>query len=61
LSGVSAIPTRGFFDKKKMMEPFNSDVFLGKMLKWIVKTDQPFSVVDNAHFKDLLEYLKKVL
>jgi hypothetical protein len=60
-SGDRAIHTRGFFDKKKMTEPFNSDVFMGKLLKWIIKTDQPFSVVDNEHFEDLLEYLKKVL
>ena len=32
---------------------------MGKLLKWVVKTDQPFSVVDNPHFEDLLEYLKK--
>ncbi len=32
---------------------------MGKLLKWIVKNDQPFSVVDNLHFEDLLEYLKK--
>jgi hypothetical protein len=51
---------RGFFDKKKMLAPFNSDVFMGKLLTWIVKKDQPFSVVDDAHFEDLLEYLKKV-
>ena len=51
---------RGFFDKKKMSEPFNSDVFMGKLIKWIVKTDQPFSTVDNEHFGDLLDYLKKV-
>lgn len=60
-AGVRTILPRGFFDKKKMKEPFNSDVFMGKLLKWIVKTDQPFSVVDNIHFGDLLEYLKKVL
>ena len=53
------ISSRDFFDKAKMKEPFNEDVFMGKRLKWIVKTDQPFSVVDNFHFEDLLEYLKK--
>jgi hypothetical protein len=45
---------------KKCPAPFNPDVFMGKLLKWIVKTDQPFSVVDNVHFEDLLDYLKKV-
>jgi hypothetical protein len=60
-SSVPASRTnRGFFDKKKMSAPFNPDVFMGKLLKWIVKTDQPFSVVDNVHFEDLLDYLKKV-
>jgi hypothetical protein len=33
-----------------MSAPFNPDVFMGKLLKRIVKTDQPFSVVDNVHF-----------
>ena len=32
---------------------------MGKLLKWIVKTDQPFSCVDNEHYEDLIEYLKK--
>ena len=54
------IVNRGFFDKKKMALPFNADVFIGKLLKWIIKTDQPFSIVDNEHFTDILEYLKKV-
>ena len=53
------ITSRGFFDKVKMKETFNEDIFMGKLLKWVVKTDQPFSVVDNPHFEDLLEYLKK--
>ena len=51
--------SHGFFDKVKMKEPFNEDVFMGKLLKWILKTDQAFSVVDNIHFEELLEYLKK--
>jgi hypothetical protein len=32
---------------------------MGKLLTWIIKSDQPFSMVDNIHFADLLEYLKK--
>jgi hypothetical protein len=55
------ISSRGFFDNAKIKEPFNEDIFMGKLLKWIVKTDQPFSVVDNEHFEDLLEYLRKDL
>ena len=27
-------------------------------MKWIVKTDQSFSIVDNEHFKDYANYLK---
>jgi hypothetical protein len=42
-----------------MKVAFNPDIFMGKLLTWIVKTDQPFSAVDNAHFEDLVEYLKK--
>jgi hAT family C-terminal dimerisation region len=61
LATKGQISSRGFFDKAKMKEPFNDDIFMGKLLKWIVKTDQPFSVVDNLHFEDLLEYLKKDL
>ena len=32
---------------------------MGKLIKWIVKTDQPFSIVDNDEFEDMMEYLKK--
>jgi hypothetical protein len=31
---------------------------MGKLLKWIVKTDQPFLCVDNEAFEDLIQYLK---
>jgi hypothetical protein len=51
-------PPRDFFDKSKMKKPFDADIFMGKLLKWMVKTDQPFSIVDNEYFQDLLEYLK---
>jgi flagellin-specific chaperone FliS len=44
-----------------MKKPFDGDIFMGKLLKWMVKTDQPFSIVDNEEFQDLLEYLKKDL
>ena len=52
-------PLRGFFDKKEMNKPFEPDVFMGKLLVWLIKTDQSFSTVDNRYFEDLLEYLKK--
>lgn len=60
-SGAAAISARGFFDKKKMTEPFDCDIFMGKLLKWIIRTDQPFSVVENKDLQDLLDYLRKVL
>ena len=47
-----------FFSKAKKMAPFNEDVFMEKLLKWIIKTDQSFSIVDNEHFKDYANYLK---
>jgi hypothetical protein len=42
-----------------MKLPFNENIALGKLLKLIVKTDLPFSIVDNEHFQDYVEYLKK--
>jgi hypothetical protein len=44
-----------------MKGPFNDDIFMGKLIKWIVKTDQPFSIVDNDEFEDMMEYLKKYI
>jgi hypothetical protein len=49
---------RDFFSKAKMKIPFNEDIAVGKLLKWIVKTDQPFTIVDNEHFQDFINYLK---
>jgi hypothetical protein len=59
LAKRSEKPTREFFKPSKMKEVFNEDVFMGKLLTWIIKTDQPFSVVDNMYFEDLLDYLRK--
>jgi hypothetical protein len=42
-----------------MKQPYNEDIFMGKLLTWIVTSDQPFSVVDDPKFVDLLQYLKK--
>lgn len=51
---------RGMFgDAVKLSKPFDEDVFMGKLLKWIVLSDQTFATVDNAEFEDMLEYLKK--
>jgi hypothetical protein len=47
------------FDSFKSSKPFGEDIFMGKLLKWIVLTDQTFSTVDNDEFEDLLGYLKK--
>lgn len=47
------------FDSFKSSKPFDEDIFMGKLLKWIVLTDQTFSTVDNDEFEDLLGYLKK--
>ena len=52
-------PNRRFFDKAKMKQAFDEDIFIDKLLTWIVTSDQPFSVVDDPKFEDLLEYLKK--
>ena len=54
----SKAPSRDFFNKKKMKLPFDEDIAVGKLLKWIVKTDQSFTTVDNEHFQDFANYLK---
>ena len=51
-------PTCEFFKPSNMKEVF-TDVFMGKLLTWIIKNDQPFSVVDNMYFEDVLDYLRK--
>jgi hypothetical protein len=50
-------PKRNFFDKE-VKDAFDADIFMGKLLKWIVRCDMPFSTVDNQDFIDMLEYLK---
>ena len=47
------------FDNQKMKLAFDPDIFLGLLLKWIVKTDQPFSCVESHYFEQLLGYLEK--
>ncbi len=42
-----------------MKAPFDEDIALGKLLKWIVKADQSFTTVDNEHFQDYANYLKR--
>lgn len=43
----------------KATHKFNEDVFMGKLLKWIIQSDQAFSVVDDPNFEDMVEYLRK--
>jgi hypothetical protein len=52
-------PVRNFFLKTTMKQSYEPDVFMGMLLKWIVKTDQPFSCVENEDFEEMMEYLKK--
>ena len=47
-----------FFKDKKMIN-FDVDVFMGKILKFLIKKVLPFAIVDAEEFEDLLEYLKK--
>ena len=37
---------------------YDEDIAIAKLLKWIVKTDQSFSTVDNEHLQDYANYLK---
>jgi hypothetical protein len=41
-----------------MKVAFHEDIAEAKLLKWIVKTDQSFSTVDNEQFKEYATYLK---
>jgi hypothetical protein len=42
-----------------MKQIFDADVFMGKILKLVIKKDLAFSLVDSEEFEDVLEYLKK--
>jgi hypothetical protein len=50
-------PSRNFFELN-MKKPFDENVFMGKLVTWITKTDQSFSIVEDEHFRSLLDYLK---
>jgi hypothetical protein len=50
-------PMRSFLEPKMKRQVFDEDVFLGKIIKWIIKTDQPFSAIESVYFKDVLVYL----
>jgi hypothetical protein len=51
-------PIPDFFSKAKMKLPVDQDIAVGKLIKWIVKTEQSFSIVDNEHFLGYANYLK---
>jgi hypothetical protein len=44
---------------QKATHKFDQDVFMGKLLKWIIQSDQAFAVVDDPNFEDMVEYLRK--
>lgn len=50
-------PVRDFF-QIKMKKEFDCDVFMGLVLTWITKTDQPFSVIDDNRLEAIFRYLK---
>lgn len=47
-------PKRG-----NVKQRFDADIFMGKLLTWIIKTDQSFSTVDNEYFQSMLDYIHK--
>ena len=47
-----------FFDLKKVKTPFNADVLSSKIMKFIVKEDLPFSLVESLKFQEVINYLK---
>jgi hypothetical protein len=54
-------PTGDFFSKPKKMKNFDPDVFVGKMVKWMIKRDHPFSEVENEFFREMLDYVHSEL
>ncbi len=42
-----------------MLGPYSTDIMMGKLVRWIVRTDLPFSIVDNKDFEDFVKYLKR--
>jgi len=48
--------TRGFFSK--MRQQFNQDVFMGHLIKLIVRQNLAFSIVDTKDFEDFVDYLR---
>ena len=40
-----------------MKQTFDPDIFMGKLLKWVVRSDQSFSTVDDENFHNMLEHI----
>jgi hypothetical protein len=49
--------TNPLFGKKPKVK-LTEDEFMSRLIKFIIKTDQPLSIVDNVYFQELVEYLK---
>ena len=59
-STSTAKPKKDFFNPVKMLGPYNEDIMMGKLVKLIVRSDLPFSLVENNDFQDFVNYLKRV-
>jgi hypothetical protein len=46
------------FDSFMAQKPFDQNILSGKIIRWIIKNDLPFSMVDNEDFADIFNYLK---
>ncbi len=50
-------PMRPFSEPKIKRQVFDEDFFVGKIIKWIIKTDQSFSAIESVYLQDVLVYL----
>ena len=57
---ATAKPKKDFFNPVKMLGPYNEDIMMVKLVKLIVRSDLPFSIVDDDNFQDFVNYLKRV-
>jgi hypothetical protein len=44
--------------RNKTEKSFSVEEFENKLMAFLIKTDQPFDLVENDYFCDLLEYLE---
>lgn len=42
---------------KNMRPDFDVDVFTKHLITWMIKTDQPFSIINDSEFTSLLDYM----